>query len=292
MPSETDRSSELDVDDARRAIEAALAEDIGSGDVTSSSVIPEDVRFHGVMRARHAIVVAGLPVAREVFRTVSAHANFRALAADGESVAAGAILAEIEGPARALLTAERTALNFLQILSGIATTTRQYVEKLKGTGCTLLDTRKTIPGLRKLSKYASRCGGAQNHRMGLFDAILIKDNHIAVCGSISEAVRKAKSAVQARGPALGPLTIEVECDTLAQVAEAAEAGVDRVLLDNMTPDELRQAVALVRGRAQTEASGGVTLDTIAAIGASGVDYVSVGRITQSAAAVDIGLDWN
>jgi nicotinate-nucleotide pyrophosphorylase (carboxylating) len=199
----------LDLEDARRVIEAALAEDVGSGDITSAAVIPEDVRFHGVMRARHAMVVAGLPVAREVFRRVVLDASFRALVADGDAVTAGAILAEINGPARGLLTAERTALNLLQILSGIGTATRQYVEQIRGTGCTLLDTRKTIPGMRKLSKYATRCGGAQNHRMGLFDAVLIKDNHIAVCGSISEAVRKAKLAAQ------GKVTIEVECDTLA-----------------------------------------------------------------------------
>ena len=292
MPSELDRPSGLDMEDARQVIEAALDEDIGSGDVTSSAVIPEDLRFHGVMRARHAMVIAGLPVAREVFRRVVPEAGFRALIADGEAVAAGVILAEIEGPARGLLTAERTALNLLQILSGIATATRQYVERIRGSACTLLDTRKTIPGMRKLSKYATRCGGAHNHRMGLFDAILIKDNHIAVCGSISEAVRKAKLATQATCQSAPVLKIEVECDTLAQVSEAVEAGADMVLLDNMSLDELRQAVTLAGGRAQTEASGGVTLETIAAIAASGVNFVSVGRITQSAPAVDIGLDWS
>jgi nicotinate-nucleotide pyrophosphorylase (carboxylating) len=286
MPSKLNHPSGLDIEDARRVIEAALAEDVGSGDITSCAVIPEDVRFHGVMRARHAMVIAGLPVAREVFRMVVPDASFQALVTDGDAVASGAILAEIEGPARGLLTAERTALNLLQILSGIATATREYVERIRGTGCTLLDTRKTIPGMRKLSKYATRCGGAHNHRMGLFDAVLIKDNHIAVCGSIAEAVRKAKSVAQ------GKLTIEVECDTLAQVSEAVEAGVDIVLLDNMSLDDLRQAVALVGRRAKTEASGGVTLETVRAIAESGVDFVSVGRITQSAPAVDIGLDWS
>jgi nicotinate-nucleotide pyrophosphorylase (carboxylating) len=290
MAPELKHPSGLDMEDARRVIEAALAEDVGSGDITSSAVIPPNVRFHGVMRAYHAMVIAGLPVACEVFRLVVPDASFRALITDGDAVTAGTILAEIEGPARGLLTAERTALNLLQILSGIATTTRQYVERIRGTGCTLLDTRKTIPGLRKLSKYAARCGGAQNHRMGLFDAVLIKDNHIAVCASISEAVHKANLAAQlsASGP---QLTIEVECDTLVQVAEAVEVGADMVLLDNMRPDELRQAVALVGRRAKTEASGGVTLETVAAIAESGVDFVSVGRITQSAPAVDIGLDW-
>jgi nicotinate-nucleotide pyrophosphorylase (carboxylating) len=282
MPANLD----IDIDDVRRQIGAALTEDIGSGDLTSSATIPEDARFHGVMRARHPMVIAGLPVAREAFRIVVQDAEFRALVADGDTVAAGAAVAEIEGPARGLLSAERTALNFLQLLSGIATATRQYVDRIQGTGCTLLDTRKTIPGLRKLSKYATRCGGAQNHRLGLFDAVLIKDNHIAVCGSISEAVRRVKLKTQ------GQVTIEVECDTLAQVAEALDAGVDRLLLDNMSLHELRQAVALAGGRAKTEASGGVTLETVGAIAATGVDFVSVGRITQSAPAVDIGLDWS
>jgi nicotinate-nucleotide pyrophosphorylase (carboxylating) len=171
------------------------------------------------------------------------------------------------------VTAERTALNLLQILSRIATATREYVERIRGTGCILLDTRKTIPGMRRLSKYATRCGGAQNHRMGLFDAILIKDNHIAVCDSISQAVSKAKLAVRTSGPSTRQLTIEIECDTLAQVREAVEAGVDTVLLDNMSHEELRQAVGLVGGRAKTEASGGVTLETVRAIAESGVDFV-------------------
>ncbi|HWY45898.1 MAG TPA: carboxylating nicotinate-nucleotide diphosphorylase [Bryobacteraceae bacterium] len=286
MPSKLNHPSGLDIEDARRVIQAALEEDVGSGDITSSAVIPADLRFHGVMRARHAMVIAGLPVAEETFLTVVPDASFRALIADGDPVPAGATLVEIDGPAQGLLTAERTALNLLQILSGIATATREYVERIRGTGCILLDTRKTIPGMRRLSKYAARCGGAQNHRMGLFDAILIKDNHIAVCGSISEAVRKAKLA------APGKVTTEVECDTLAQVSEAVEAGVDMVLLDNMSLDELRHAVALVGRRAKTEASGGVTLETVRSIAESGVDFVSAGRITQSAPAVDIGLDWN
>jgi nicotinate-nucleotide pyrophosphorylase (carboxylating) len=278
-------SRELDIDDARRVIETALAEDLGSsGDITSASVIPPGVQFQGVMQARHAMVLAGLPVAREVFRTVAPAANFQELVTDGDAVPQGTILARIEGPAQALLTAERTALNFLQTLSGIATTTRQYVEQMQGTRCTLLDTRKTIPGLRRLSKYATACGGAQNHRMGLFDLILIKDNHIAVCGTLTEAVRRAKSAAP-------QITIEVECDTLDQVREAIESGADILLLDNMTLDQLRQAVALVDSRAKTEASGGVTLETIAAIAQTGVNFISVGRITQSAPAVDIGLDW-
>jgi nicotinate-nucleotide pyrophosphorylase (carboxylating) len=286
---------EIDWDDARRVILAALAEDTGADkggpgtdilgeDVTSASVIPADLRFTGIMAARHTMVVAGLPVAEEVFRMVVPEARFTARVGDGGKVEAGTVLAEMEGPARGLLTAERTALNLLQLLSGIATLTRQYADRIEGTGCTLLDTRKTIPGLRRLSKYATRCGGARNHRMGLYDGVLIKDNHIAVCGSIGEAVRRAKAD--------GRPNIEAECDTLEQVAEAVAAGADIVLLDNMGPEVLRQAVAIVAGRARTEASGGVTLDTIRAIAETGVDYVSVGRITQSAPAVDIGLDWN
>jgi nicotinate-nucleotide pyrophosphorylase (carboxylating) len=275
---------EPDIEDARRVISAALAEDVGPGDITSAAVIPADLRFKGVMQARHAMVVAGLPVAALAFAMVVPEARFAAKVADGQQVAAGTVLAEIEGPARGLLTAERTALNLLQLMSGIATLTAQYADKLRGTGCTLLDTRKTIPGLRKLSKYATLCGGAKNHRMGLYDGVLIKDNHIAVCGGVGPAVRAAKAA--------GTPNIEAECDTLEQVAEAVAAGADIVLLDNMNPEQLRRAVALVAGRCRTEASGGVTLDTIHAIAETGVDFVSVGRITQSAPAVDIGLDWS
>jgi nicotinate-nucleotide pyrophosphorylase (carboxylating) len=275
---------ELDLDDARAVIAAALAEDVGPGDLTSEVVIPAGLVFTGVMRARQPMVAAGLPVAAEVFRMVEPDARFRARVADGEAIAAGAVLAEIEGPAGGLLTAERTALNLVQLLSGIATVTRHYVERIAGTGCTLLDTRKTIPGLRRLSKYATRCGGARNHRMGLYDGVLIKDNHIAVCGGVAAAVRRARDA--------GLPNVEVECDTLEQVAEAVQSGADIILLDNMAPDLLRRAVLVVAGRAKTEASGGVSLETIRAIAETGVDYVSVGRITQSAPAVDIGLDWS
>ena len=280
---------ELDLADARRVIQASLDEDTGGqgwerGDITSATVIPASLRFKGVMQARHAMVVSGLPVAAEAFRMVVPEARFTPRVQDGQEVAAGTVLAEMEGPARGLLTAERTALNLLQLMSGIATLTKTYADKIKGTGCTLLDTRKTIPGLRKLSKYATLCGGAKNHRMGLYDGVLIKDNHIAVCGGIGAAVRAAKDA--------GLPNVEAECDTLEQVAEAVEAGADIVLLDNMGPEILRRAVAVVAGRCKTEASGGVNLDTIRAIAETGVDFVSVGRITQSAPAVDIGLDWN
>ncbi|HXP96568.1 MAG TPA: carboxylating nicotinate-nucleotide diphosphorylase [Telmatospirillum sp.] len=265
-------------------IDIALAEDIGSGDITSLSVIPPDVRFSGVMAAREPIVVVGLPFAAEVFRRVVPEATFTACAADGETLTTGAVLAELTGPARGLLTAERTALNILQHLSGIATQTRRYVDAIAGTGAVLLDTRKTIPGLRLAAKYATRLGGARNHRMGLYDSVLIKDNHIAVCGSLTEAVRRAKAATTR--------AVEVECDTLEQVGDSISAGADIILLDNMPPDLLRRAVALIGGKAKTEASGGVTLETIRAIAESGVDFISVGRLTQSSAAVDIGLDWS
>ncbi len=273
----------LDEADISRVIEAALAEDVGTGDVTSLSVIPEDTRFTGVMAARQPMVLAGLFLAERVFMRVEPRSIFTALAKDGDKLQAGGVIARIEGPARGLLTAERTALNLLQLLSGIATQTRIYVERIAGTGCALLDTRKTIPGLRQLSKYATRVAGAKNHRMGLYDGVLIKDNHVAVCGSVAEAVRRAKADKRPN--------IEAECDTLEQVQDALAAGADILLLDNMDVDTLRQAVDLVGKRIPLEASGGVSLETIRAIAETGVDFVSVGRITQSAPAVDIGLDW-
>lgn len=271
-----------DIAEVRRVIAAALAEDVGPGDVTSQTVIPESLVFRGVMAAREDMVVCGLEIASEAFRSVVPTAEWSARVTDGDRIGPGTILAEVAGPARGLLTAERVALNLLQHLSGIATLTRSYADRLAGTHCILLDTRKTIPGLRHLAKYATRVGGARNHRMGLYDAILIKDNHIAVCGGVGPAVLRAKAA---------GVPIEVECDTLEQVAEAVATQADIILLDNMPPEILRQAVALVAGRAKLEASGGVTLETIRDIAETGVDFVSVGRITQSARAVDIGLDW-
>lgn len=266
-----------------RLIEEALAEDIGAGDVTSQAVIPPDLVFHGVMAAREPMVVAGLSFVPEIVRRVVPEAKVTLQAEDGDKVEAGTVLALLDGPAAGLLTAERTALNLLQHLSGIATLTRRYADAIAESKAVLLDTRKTIPGLRLLGKYAARMGGAKNHRMGLYDGVLIKDNHIAVCGSVRDAVRRAK--------AFTDLPVEVECDLIEQVAEAVEAGADIILLDNMTPTKLREAVALIGGRAKTEASGGVTLETIAEIAATGVDFISVGRLTQSAPAVDIGLDW-
>lgn len=273
----------LDAETVERVVRAALDEDVGRGDITCAAVIPEGTRFEGVMAARETMVVAGLPLAGTVFARVSGKIDWTPLRNDGDRVAGGTVLAALSGPAEALLTAERTALNLVQHLSGIATLTRAYVDAIAGTSATLLDTRKTLPGLRRLAKYATRMGGATNHRMGLDDGILIKDNHLAVCGGVAEAVRRARAA--------GHDDIEVECDTLEQVSEAVEAGAERVLLDNMDIDTLKRAVALVAGRAKTEASGGVSLETIRGIAETGVDFISVGRITQSAPAVDIGLDW-
>lgn len=265
-------------------VRGTLAEDMASGgDITSMATIPADARFSGVMDSRDAITVAGLPIAAMFFRALDPAMEIEILAAEGEQVAAGSDLMRLTGNARAMLTAERSALNTVQHLSGIATMTRQYVDALAGTGATLLDTRKTIPGLRVLEKYATRTGGATNHRMGLWDAAMIKDNHVAVAGSVEEAVRRAVDA--------GIERIIVEVDRVAQVRPALAAGATHLLLDNMSLDELRQCVALVDGKVPTEASGGVRLDTIHAIGATGVTYVSVGRLTQSAPAADIGLDF-
>ncbi|CCQ73403.1 carboxylating nicotinate-nucleotide diphosphorylase [Magnetospira sp. QH-2] len=275
----------LDPEIVAQVIDFALGEDVGGGDVTSAAVIPKGARFAGTMTARHDMVIAGLGVAKAVVHRLSPDAHFETEVQDGDRVAAGQVLARMAGPAHQLLAAERSALNLLQFMSGIATQTRSYVDRIEGTGATLLDTRKTVPGLRDLSKYATRMGGAQNHRMRLDDGILIKDNHIAVAGGVTECVRRAKAADSG-------LTIEVECDTLDQVREAVEAGAHMLLLDNMPPEVLRQALQIVDGRAKTEASGGVTLDSIRAIAETGVDYISVGRITQSAPAVDIGLDWS
>ncbi len=263
-------------------IDRAFAEDIGTGDITSDNVIPADARLRVALETREDIVVAGLDIALECFRKLVPDAKIEKRCKDGDAIAAKDILAVVEGNARGILTAERTALNTLQHLSGIATTTRTYVAAMGEAKAKLLDTRKTLPGWRKLEKYATRMGGAQNHRMGLYDGVMIKDNHIGVVGSITRCVEAARAANLPK--------IEVECDTLEQVKEAAEAGADIILLDNMGPSMLRAAVAIVDGRCKTEASGGVNLQTIGAIAATGVDYVSVGRITQSAPAVDIGLD--
>ena len=274
----------LDGFDTDAFIAATLAEDLGeAGDITSAAVIPAEARFAGVMDTREPIVVAGLALAEGFFCALDPQAVITPLAADGDRVPAGTDLMRIEGSARAMLTAERSALNTVQHLSGIATLTRQYVDAIAGTGATLLDTRKTIPGLRRLEKYATRVGGAQNHRMGLWDAAMIKDNHVAVAGGIAAAVQRAVAA--------GIERIIVEVDSLDQIAPALDGGATHLLLDNMGPDTLRQAVAMIGGRVPTEASGGVRLDTIRAIAETGVTYISVGRLTQSAPAADIGLDF-
>ena len=275
----------LDRFDLDAFVAATLAEDLGSPprDVTSESVIPHDARFTGVMDSRDAIVVAGLPIAEAFFRALDPLVEIELLVGEGEAAAPGTDLMRLSGNARALLTGERSALNTVQHLSGIATLARAYVEAIAGTGCTLLDTRKTIPGLRVLEKYATRMGGATNHRMGLWDAAMIKDNHVAVAGSVGEATRRAKVA--------GVEHIIVEVDRIDQIEPALAAGATHLLLDNMDVATLREAVALVAGRVPTEASGGVTLETIRAKAATGVTYISVGRLTQSAPAADIGLDF-
>jgi len=265
-------------------IRSTLAEDLGrDGDITSAATIPADALFEGEMASREAISVAGLPLAAAFFRALDPDATVEALVEDGARVAKGGVLMRVRGRARALLTAERSALNTVQHLSGVATITRSYVDAIAGTGATLLDTRKTIPGLRVLEKYAVRMGGGTNHRMRLDDAAMIKDNHVAVAGHIGEAVRRAVAA--------GIERIMVEVDRIDQIEPALAAGATHLLLDNMDPPTLRGAVTLIGGRVPTEASGGVRLDTIKAIAQTGVTYISVGRLTQSAPAVDIGLDF-
>lgn len=270
-------------------VAATLAEDLGVSlpggghDVTSESVIPADAEFTGTMDSRDAIVVCGLPIAAAFFRALDPAMAIELLVEEGQFVEPGTDLMCLRGNARAMLTAERAALNTVQHLSGVATMTREYVQAMGHTRAVLLDTRKTIPGLRHLEKYATRTGGAQNHRMGLWDAAMIKDNHVAVSGGVGQAVQRAKAA--------GVERIICEVDHLDQIESALAAGASHLLLDNMAPDMLRKAVDLVAGRVPCEASGGVRLDTIKAIAASGVDYVSVGRLTQSAPAADIGLDF-
>ena len=272
--------------DLSEFVRRVLAEDMGSGgDVTSRATIDALARFTATMNCREPIVVAGLDIAIAFFRALDREVRISAKVADGDRVAAGGVLMTIEGNARAMLAAERSALNTLQHLSGVATCTRTYVDAIDGTGAILLDTRKTIPGLRLLEKYAARMGGAQNHRMRMDDGLLIKDNHVGVAGSVGAAVRAAVAANTG-------LQVQVEVDRIAQIEPAIAAGANRLLLDNMTNDQLREAVALVAGRVPLEASGGVRIDTIRGIAETGVTYISVGRITQSAPAVDIGLDYS
>lgn len=279
----------LDRFDLDAFVAATLTEDLGAPygdggrDVTSEAVIPADAIFSGVMDSRHDAVIAGLPIAEAFFRYLDPDVEIEIFVAEGETVEAGTDIMRLKGKGRAMLTAERSALNTVQHLTGIASMTNEYVRKIAGTGCTLLDTRKTIPGLRVLEKYATRMGGAQNHRMGLWDAAMIKDNHVAVAGSVGEAVRRAKEA--------GVENIICEVDRVDQIEPALTAGATHLLLDNMEPATLRGAVTLIGGRVATEASGGVTLETIRDKAETGVDFISVGRLTQSAPAADIGLDF-
>jgi nicotinate-nucleotide pyrophosphorylase (carboxylating) len=272
--------------DLNEFVTGTLAEDLGiGGDVTSAATMRGDAQFTAAIVAREPIIVAGLEIAAAMFHALDAEVEIAEMVRDGDRIETGGVLMRLEGNARAMLAAERSALNTLQHLSGIATLTRRYVDEIAGTGATLLDTRKTIPGLRVLDKYAARMGGAQNHRMRLDDGVLIKDNHVAACGGIAEAVKRAKAANTG-------LEIQVEVDRLDQIEPALAAGAERLLLDNMAPPMLREAVALVGGRVPLEASGGIRLETIRAIAESGVNFISAGRITQSAPAVDIGLDYS
>jgi nicotinate-nucleotide pyrophosphorylase (carboxylating) len=271
-------------------IDIALAEDIGSGDLTTQAVVPDGAQARARIEQRAPGVVAGLRVAQSVFERVDASLRFETLAREGEWREPG-VLAQIEGAAASILAAERVALNFLGRLSGVATLTARYVQAVEGTGTRILDTRKTTPGLRELEKEAVRAGGGVSHRSGLYDAILVKENHAALAGGVGEATRRALAAARGLpgGAGNGGVTVEVECGTLEEAEAAVAAGVPRILLDNMSLDELRRAVQIVGGRAELEASGGITLDGVRAVAETGVDYISVGALTHSAPALDVSL---
>jgi nicotinate-nucleotide pyrophosphorylase (carboxylating) len=280
---------ELPATEIRQAVQLALGEDIGAGDATTLAIVPETAMARAVMRAREPLVIAGLAFAGAAFVEHSSSVKIEPAAKDGQRVGAGDILLRVSGPARGILSAERVALNFVQRLSGIATLTAQFVEAVQGTRAQILDTRKTTPGWRRFEKHAVRCGGGKNHRFGLFDRILIKDNHlVALRHETPNAIAAAVTRAREKFPRL---KIEVEADSLEQAEQAADAGADFVLLDNMNPIQLRLAVQKVKGRAQTEASGGINLGNVHAIADSGVDFISVGALTHSARAVDIGLDF-
>lgn len=266
------------------SIQRALLEDIGAGDATTNSIVPPEARMSGQVIAKQAGVIAGLDVVRETFKLMDERVVVEALVSEGQKVENRQVLARVSGPARALLTGERTALNFLGRMSGIATLTRQFADAVAGTRAVILDTRKTAPGLRIVDKMAVWRGGGQNHRIGLYDMILIKDNHIDFAGSLVEAVTRARSAHTS-------LEIEVEARTLADVQAALEMRVERILLDNMTPDLMRQAVALNAGRALLEASGNVTLDNVRQVAETGVDFISIGALTHSPRAFDVSFLW-
>jgi nicotinate-nucleotide pyrophosphorylase (carboxylating) len=270
--------------DIDRLVLAALAEDIGDGDITTLSTMPEDMRCAGRFIAKEAGVVAGIQLVWRAFALLDPRVEVLVLIGDGLCVERGQVIAQVSGPARALLSAERVALNFLQRMSGIATTTRRYVDAVEGTGATILDTRKTVPGLRVLDKWAVRLGGGSNHRAGLFDMVLIKDNHIAAVGSITEAVERVRAADLRGRP------IEVEVTDLEQLAEALALPIDRILLDNMPPDVMREAVMATGGRIPLEASGGINEETVREVAETGVDFISIGALTHSVKAMDISLD--
>ncbi len=279
----------LTQEEIRNAVRAALHEDVGSGDVTTLACIPPEATAVATMNARESLTLAGIAFAETAFRELSPNVELVRLAEDGQAVDAGAGVLRISGSARAVLTAERVALNFVQRLSGVATATARFVAAVAGTRARILDTRKTTPGWRRFEKYAVACGGGTNHRLGLHDLVLIKDNHLAaLAGAAPNPVAAAVNRARELWPAL---RVEVEADTLEQVRLAVEAGADIILLDNMPPARLREAAALVAGRAQLEASGGVTLNTVRAIAETGVDFISVGAVTHSARAVDLGLDF-
>jgi nicotinate-nucleotide pyrophosphorylase (carboxylating) len=269
-------------DTLERVVHAALAEDVGAGDVTTEATVAADATGSAALLVKEPGVVCGLRAAETTFRALDPEIRFEAFASDGDVVEPPAIVARVTGSERAILTGERVALNFLGRLSGIATLTRRFVDAVEGTGVSVLDTRKTTPGLRALEKHAVACGGGRNHRFGLDDAVLVKDNHLRAAGSIRKAVELVRAATD--------LPVEVECETLDDVREALEVGVDAILLDNMTLAELRESVALSAGRARLEASGGVSLDTIHAIAETGVDEISVGALTHSAPSLDVSLE--
>lgn len=270
--------------DLLETIRRALAEDIGSGDVTTESIVPAEAGMRGQIIAKQAGIIAGLEIAKAVYQMVDPQVDFKTKVAEGERVENRQRLALVSGRTRSLLTAERTAMNFLGRMSGIATLTRLFVEAVAGTKAVILDTRKTAPGLRNVDKLAVRCGGGQNHRIGLYDMILIKDNHIDYAGSITEAVRRARTAASG-------LEVEVEARTLADVREALSVHVERILLDNMTPDSMAEAVKMAAGHAKLEASGNVTLETVRRIAETGVDYISIGALTHSAKVFDVSFDY-
>ena len=279
----------LSAAEIRIAVKAALAEDIGQGDATTLATVPPHFTARAVMHARQTLVIAGLEFAETVFRQLSRQVRVQKILRDGQSAKPGDALLNLSGPARPILIAERVALNFIQRLSGVATLTSKFVAEVHGTGAQIIDTRKTTPGWRRFEKYAVACGGGRNHRIGLFDMVLIKDNHLA---ALRNEKPNAIAAAIARARQKFPrLKIEVEADTLEQVRQSLDAGAEMILLDNMSLPQLRQAVKIVDGRAKTEASGGVNLKTVRGIARTGVDFISVGALTHSAPAVDIGLDF-